>query len=572
MYGNVARRRKNLDNIVRQAKDYDSRCLLLGLGSSLNNFIVFLDSCEEVDEKAEKVTGAVNVITYHKSKGLEWNIVILESLDYDELDDNALIRKTFFGVNDIIVTKPSAANLFPERYIQVLPWFAGTKRNLPDDIKNDILVNKVFGFLRDKTSEEVKRLMYVGVTRARDFLITTSYNNCELSWLTNIGCNPVIPDDHTSPTIDIWSVALQVASQRIDPIDETDEVEITEDLTIWVHPEKSLNYRHPRYLNPSKTFEELNIEVLLLESFNQRITIRNDNNDGEKFTDDQVGTALHNIFCIFQPDNRELTGKINTLLATGHMLSVFPHPDEIIRSAKNLYDFLNNTWPSCQKIYKELPVQQRTEEGQIIRGSCDLVWETDAGFVLVDYKSYPGPLPSVLNLGLHYAGNYARQLNTYKRVLEKTGKPVLATLIYYLVSGNIVEIKTSKLLPQQNIIESSADPDNIVCWEEYENLSTLGWISTGIENVIIYVGPHPNGSYRLRVSNIPNKHAREDCFTITIPDLAIVGTVNKSFITDEIMGKIKEFVLLNIDAIKTYSDWDITTNKFLDLLKPVGSQ
>ena len=54
---------------------------------------------------------------------------------------------------------------------------------------------------------------------------------------------------------------------------------------------------------------------------------------------------------------------------------------------------------------------------------------------------------------------------------------------------------------------------------------------TGIENVVIWMGP-PNAPHvhRIKVSNIPNSFKTEDCFVITIPDLEITGTINKSLI------------------------------------------
>ena len=58
--------------------------------------------------------GSVNILTYHKAKGLEWNIVILESLDFDELSTDEMIRKSFFGINDIITGDAEEGELFPE--------------------------------------------------------------------------------------------------------------------------------------------------------------------------------------------------------------------------------------------------------------------------------------------------------------------------------------------------------------------------------------------------------------------------------------------------------------------------
>jgi len=50
--------------------------------------------------------------------------------------------------------------------------------------------------------------MYVGVTRARDYLISTSFSEAPLKWLENIGCKEVIPSGCSSEKIDIWNIRL----------------------------------------------------------------------------------------------------------------------------------------------------------------------------------------------------------------------------------------------------------------------------------------------------------------------------------------------------------------------------
>ena len=78
-WGDADRRIHNLELLMVHAAAYDDHCLQLGLGASLNNFIVYLNSLGIQEEKAEKIKGAVNVLTYHKAKGLEWHAVILKA-------------------------------------------------------------------------------------------------------------------------------------------------------------------------------------------------------------------------------------------------------------------------------------------------------------------------------------------------------------------------------------------------------------------------------------------------------------------------------------------------------------
>lgn len=440
-WGDAERRINNLELMRKHTLDYDQRCLQLGLGASLNNFIVYLNALGSIEKKAEKVKGAVNVLTYHKAKGLEWNSVILESLDFNELDQNDLIRKTIFGVSDMISRPPSADNLNPGRYILLLPWFAGPKKYLTPDIIELIAGSKEYAETAERIREEIKRLMYVGATRARDYLITTSYHKAGLKWLQNIGCREVIPHECQSEEIDIWNVNHKSRFFSFSVDENFQGME-----TVW--NERSLikppdtGLFDTRYLNPSKVKKDTRVTVLKRKSFNHRIAISSDKNRrGESPSDAQIGTCLHNIFCTYRSDSEDKLMEAKAILNNMLMEHVFPEPERIIESIGNLYKFIKETYGSPVRIYRELPLQKYMDNGQIVRGSCDLAWESEKGIIIVDYKSFQGKEEQITDpADVHYAGIYAPQLETYREIIESAGKKVIATLIYYAVSGIVIEI------------------------------------------------------------------------------------------------------------------------------------
>jgi len=92
--------------------------------------------------------------------------------------------------------------------------------------------------------------------------------------------------------------------------------------------------------------------------------------------------------------------------------------------------------------------------------------------------------------------------------------------------------------------------------------------TTGIENVVIWIGPNPTThGKRIKISNQPNKFDGKDCFTLTIPDFNIIGNINDKFIDTDKLNKIKEFVNMNIDIISKYSDCLLSTEDLLSGLK-----
>jgi ATP-dependent exoDNAse (exonuclease V) beta subunit len=82
------------------------------------------------------------------------------------------------------------------------------------------------------------------------------------------------------------------------------------------------------------------------------------------------------------------------------------------------------------------------ENGHIVSGYMDLVWETKDSYVVVDYKTCPGDYNLVFSTSSeHYAGCHGDQLDCYQRALEAEGKkPVKARIIYYPVTRFVVEV------------------------------------------------------------------------------------------------------------------------------------
>lgn len=106
--------------------------------------------------------------------------------------------------------------------------------------------------------------------------------------------------------------------------------------------------------------------------------------------------------------------------------------------------------------------------------------------------------------------------------------------------------------------------------QELLEMANITDAESGIDNVVIWIGPNPpSHGMRIKVSNIPNKIDGSDCFTLTIPNFKIIGKVNKSFIDNEKIEQIKQFVLLNKEVISSYSNFDISTGELIKNLKKI---
>lgn len=101
-------------------------------------------------------------------------------------------------------------------------------------------------------------------------------------------------------------------------------------------------------------------------------------------------------------------------------------------------------------------------------------------------------------------------------------------------------------------------------------MANLDMEDTGIENVVIWLGMDSKRHYlRAKVSNIPNRWSRDN-FTITIPKLKVIGTVDEQFITQKKLRDIKNWIVLNMEVIKLYEKGEIvSTRELLQRIKKI---
>ena len=187
-WGNIAQRLDNVDVIRKLSIQYEETCNRLHTAASLGGFLLWLGNLQERGDDTQSSgegPNAVNVLTYHRSKGLEYPIVIMGNMDNN-------LKDQVFGVS----IQPLQADT-----AQGAPHGDGV--NLKDILGNRWLrfwVNPYADLLRNTELEErinesaakaeVKiaslseeaRLLYVGITRARDYLIFTT-SQTPTKWL-----------------------------------------------------------------------------------------------------------------------------------------------------------------------------------------------------------------------------------------------------------------------------------------------------------------------------------------------------------------------------------------------------
>ncbi len=195
-WGNVTQRFGNVDEFIKLSFQYEEACNRMHTAASLGGFLLWLYDLEnnELDlQAAAENQQAINILTYHKSKGLEYPVVICHNIDQPLRDD-------VWGLNMVAESQEvDLNNLLGNRWLRL--WV----NPYSDQFRNTILAERidestVKSAKRSEALEEEARLLYVGTTRARDFLVFPTYHKPPI-WLNRVYYN----GDESRPVFDVHS-------------------------------------------------------------------------------------------------------------------------------------------------------------------------------------------------------------------------------------------------------------------------------------------------------------------------------------------------------------------------------
>ncbi|MCB9302571.1 MAG: UvrD-helicase domain-containing protein [Lewinellaceae bacterium] len=180
-WGNEQQRLDNVEVLRKLALQYEEGCNRLHSAASLGGFLLWLADLENSQQDMQgsgEGPNAVNVLTYHKSKGLEWPIVLCHSLEGN-------LRADVWGI-DIISESDEVDlnNVLGNRWLRY--WvnpYADQYRGTPLDER--LAESEASQRARRLALEEEARLLYVGLTRARDYLIFPSRSR-PTQWLNRV--------------------------------------------------------------------------------------------------------------------------------------------------------------------------------------------------------------------------------------------------------------------------------------------------------------------------------------------------------------------------------------------------
>lgn len=412
----------NLSKLTGLVDDYERHCKTQYFATTITGFLLWLKDKEQkfTDNQPANPGDAITISTYHGAKGLEWPVVICASL-------NSQLKVSLFGPRVSTTCKFDWNNPLAGRFLTYCPNpFPNYDSNPFVDL---FIPTEEWGNANQQAHNEAIQLLYVGMTRARDQLILINHKESEWLKLLESKYFPLTSESlelscEERVNVDIKCLALSnetqfSSNQRIDR------------KRYWFSPISPVNsiVSEP-YFTPASLCSPIhNANCEIIYDFSSRIPLSG--------IEDMklLGNVMHQCLALLITSPEIDQKLIDNLLKKnfdGKIIST-----DIIHQTRLFTQWIEQNYPES-RLHTEFPFSRYLSNESLQQGSIDLLLETEVGWIIIDHKSNPQPKDKWKEIASSYSG----QLNSYKESLIKlSDKPVLSTLIYFSVSGGLVEVK-----------------------------------------------------------------------------------------------------------------------------------
>jgi ATP-dependent helicase/nuclease subunit A len=411
---------KDLDYVAKLSKWEDRRIALYNLKKLLsgmedfdqmaNSFSELIRLISKIKEKSEEEAAleddqsdSVKMMTIHKSKGLEFKVVILgetfKKYDEDRNEEEVQFSLPKAGARHFVMEKLVEENL---------------KNNL-EDVMKEFYVNAFMNYT------EERRLLYVAITRASELLIPIFVSNSK---------------EHLFSEKESFSKNLNVKSSFYDliSVEEIKAQEVAQNIQ-----EKLIFQEVPQ--ENLKSFDSFSYKMYIAPTFLRKIEKESEMENIDEMTDESLPVV--SIGDVFSDDEKGEGKKIHSILSSVQNLSDLKYFEEmkLISPKRPLSEnpIIQRlfTYPVQKVEWRLMKPLKLEEKTYMLFGIPDRVFIKDGEIEVVDYKhSY---LRRYRN-GSNRIEDYIFQLNFYMYLLSDFGKPKMGYLVS-TKSGEIIEVE-----------------------------------------------------------------------------------------------------------------------------------
>lgn len=417
-------RMSNVEALVELGKTFEDECVAAKRPATVSGMLRWLDelASQEDDNRATSADNAVSVLTYHGAKGLEWPVVVLTSL-------NAIARTSLWGVRARTVGDFDPQQPLANRFVHC--WLKSWgKRSQPQAALN--AEASVTGqAMQAEALAENKRLLYVGLTRARDMNVALSFvrrSGPGRAWVGEIkGAAELLFGDSEIITTSEGKQLSRLSKSWNKDECSTEPPAKAPEACHWFTTRPRVQ-AEPLWHRPSSASGGA-FTVVETDAVGVRLSLAG------KPDMASLGTALH--LCIARAgvlggiSPPDVEGILKTWAVAGSV-----DKDAVCTQTSAFQAWIAKRWPDCP-VYVEVPIEADGPNGTRIRGRIDLLVELPDGWILVDHKSNPvGSARDDDLIALH-----GPQLESYGHaLLSATGKPVSQRWLYFPVAARAVRL------------------------------------------------------------------------------------------------------------------------------------
>lgn len=392
-------------------------------GSGIQSFLAWLnDKIDDNDKQpAPQVIDedAIEMVTFHSSKGREWPVVVVAGMDAAKggrLPDLGLGYDSFDDLS----------KLLDNTHIEYSPKFSAAESN-----------EKFLASLNKTEKEVAQRLLYVALSRAREKLIIewpsylqgkASANGSYWSLLTD-RANVSIADNTLKVKDETFPCTVHLGNDFIPDDIDLESKTLSEALPTTgrraISPGKVEEDLVPDSVSPSTLKgeqEQVDYKIkLITKKYSDALEI-----DSE-LPARELGTAVHELFEII---GSKAGADIDTLQALQPLLG-----ENVIKQVANQVGkfeaWIQENY-SPDNIYRELPFISMNNDGSVVNGTADLVIKNKSGIIIIDHKT------DQISDASESFEKYLPQLMTYANELSKELGEAVAVGIHWIRNGELV--------------------------------------------------------------------------------------------------------------------------------------
>lgn len=414
----AAYRRSNLEALRGLAKEYEAGCLSATSAASHAGFLLWcaaLASAEDDTSAFDKTADAVQVMTWHGSKGLEWPIVICLDLEKEP-------RSRIWNSPVVVpAAEFDPARPLSDRRIRFWPYPFGTRTKEVNLITNAEASEIGKAALREAAAEQT-RLQYVVMTRARDLLVFPQ-DGKKLPWLPEKLECPIFRSSFPASSEDAVD-GIRRKLRSIEPGEIFPSISPAVNVKWFAEPKAPVSFP-PANLTPSKLSPSETVVNGEMISYGQRIAF------GAGSSDAAIGNAIHAVLAtgFLNPDGLE--SRTEDILRAHRVKA---DASAVAAAALAFSAWVQKHFQPVETLL-EVPFTHRNSLGQRVAGNMDLVLILENGeAVLIDHKSYQGA-----DLKTH-AATHTGQIAAYCDALVAHGYPVHSAYIHFCTQGKLIKI------------------------------------------------------------------------------------------------------------------------------------